>query len=593
MSVVGRNFGDGTLVVMAFVGRKFVVFALAQVDKGLEADSIEHDGVKRCLFCNVLSNVSVCGACVEQDCYQTLDMSPAMDKHADVTVEDVKPQLPKVDQRPMITYRLAQQFWNHFPLIKINGGKESQMVISSVVSGSEHGVLGLLVTSGSGVLVADDKIDPRGCMPSSALQFLFPVKIPLIMPLIKVGLLKVFSLKCLEAMNLLLLMTVIKHAYFSPFWKRLTSSGICQAEMFYSKRRVYEACEVSQSITYNQKRVVQRDMLPASAQNNHLPRNVRRYNTINQSWETQSVQFEGQPYTRRVEYHLCCGGGVIFMEQSSDPPAAFQEQLKNKHFMENIRAYNQLFAMTSFGAKIDESVNKGRGHYVFKLYIYDTNNEVSNRMRHFGGANDGSLDLQIVDRLIHILDEHNEFLVVSNHKRQIQRCFCARFQNTAVQHGGVRGYKLPTSQGLSGIVFENGHRSRTDYDVIIKTRGGPLQRINKLHQSYISLQFSLLFVYRQPSYYPKLKLKLMDGSGQRKKYVVNMYCALEQDRMDYAHTHQNDIRSDHLSGLYDAIGRGDLFETASGSKIILPTSFTGGPRYMYSHYLNALAIFRS
>ncbi|GKD39627.1 hypothetical protein Tco_1259834, partial [Tanacetum coccineum] len=31
----------------------------------------------------------------------------------------------------------------------------------------------------------------------------------------------------------------------------------------------------------------------------------------------------------------------------------------NKHFMENIRAYNQMFAMTSFGAKIDESINIG------------------------------------------------------------------------------------------------------------------------------------------------------------------------------------------------------------------------------------------
>ncbi|GJR70071.1 DNA helicase [Tanacetum coccineum] len=63
--------------------------------------------------------------------------------------------------------------------------------------------------------------------------------------------------------------------------------------------------------------------------------------------------------------------------------------------------------------------------------------------------------------------------------------------------------------------------------------------------------------------------------------------------MDYIRTHQNDIRSDHLSGLYNAISRGDLFGIAVGSKIILPTSFTGGPRYMYSHYLDALAIFRS
>lgn len=40
----------------------------------------------------------------------------------------------------------------------------------------------------------------------------------------------------------------------------------------------------------------------------------------------------------------------------------------NAHFMENIRAYNQIFSMTSLGAKLDESVNKGRRPYVLKVY---------------------------------------------------------------------------------------------------------------------------------------------------------------------------------------------------------------------------------
>ncbi|GKD40982.1 hypothetical protein Tco_1261189 [Tanacetum coccineum] len=61
--------------------------------------------------------------------------------------------------------------------------------------------------------------------------------------------------------------------------------------------------------------------------------------------------------------------------------------------------------------------------------------------------------------------------------------------------GGVCGYELPTSQGLGGIVFESGPKSRNDYDVIIEARGGPPQRINKLHQSFMYLQFPLLFVY--------------------------------------------------------------------------------------------------
>ena len=62
--------------------------------------------------------------------------------------------------------------------------------------------------------------------------------------------------------------------------------------------------------------------------------------------------------------------------------------------------------------------------------------------------------------------------------------------------------------------------------------------------------------------------------------------------MDFYRKHQNDIRGDYLSGLYDAVSRGDCDGSDAGSRIILPSSFTGGPRYMYSHYLDALAICR-
>lgn len=78
--------------------------------------------------------------------------------------------------------------------------------------------------------------------------------------------------------------------------------------------------------------------------------------------------------------------------------------------MENIRAYNQMFVMTSLGAEVDNSINTGRGPYVFKilgkiyhwignmcpeqnkepkflqLYIYDTANEVKNRLQHFNNT---------------------------------------------------------------------------------------------------------------------------------------------------------------------------------------------------------------
>ncbi|GKA23608.1 DNA helicase [Tanacetum coccineum] len=189
--------------------------------------------------------------------------------------------------------------------------------------------------------------------------------------------------------------------------------------------------------------------------------------------------------------------------------------------------------------------------------------------------------------------------------------------------GGARGYEFPTSDVLGGIVFEDGPKSRTDFDVIIEFRGGHPQRINKLHQSYMSLQFPLLFVFGEPGFYPELVLKPRDGSGKGKKvtmnayykyqlhprvkgfglifrcgrlfqqYVVAAFCAIEQSRLDFIRKRQNDLRSDYLLGLYDAISQGDREGIQAGSMIMLPRTFTGGPRYMYNHYFDALAICRS
>lgn len=134
---------------------------------------------------------------------------------------------------------------------------------------------------------------------------------------------------------------------------------------------------------------------------------------------------------RKPRYHRCCGGGKVVLPMEREPPDYIKHLFRNIHFLQNIRAYNQMFSMTSFGAHIDESVNNGRGPYVFKisgqiyhwigslcpsegnqprflqLYIYDTQNEVTNRMRNFGGEDSGHLNSEIVEELINILNAHN------------------------------------------------------------------------------------------------------------------------------------------------------------------------------------------
>ena len=348
-----------------------------------------------------------------------------------------------------------------------------------------------------------------------------------------------------------------------------------------------------------------------------------------------------------IKYNKCCAGGQVRLEKEMEPPMYFKQLFKDKHFLDNVRAYNQMFSMTSFGAQIDDSVNDGRGPYVFKisgeihhwigticptnikepkfmqLYIYDTENEVANRMAVYGGKDRSGLKPEIVQSLIQILDEHNELVRIFRTARE--RCNqpnVTEFKIQLYNVVGARQYQLPTSGTLGAIVLEPDADTRTDYDVIIEYKDRGPQRINKLHSSYMSLQFPLLFVYGQPGYNTNMTLQEVRQNRKRNKlsmnmyykyqlherfdqygllfkagrlfqqYVVTVYCALEQDRLDFHRSNQKKLRSDCLSGICDAISKGDHFGRDIGQKIILPSSFTGGPRYMYSHYLDALAICR-
>ena len=75
------------------------------------------------------------------------------------------------------------------------------------------------------------------------------------------------------------------------------------------------------------------------------------------------------------------------------------------------------------------------------------------------------------------------------------------------------------------------------------------------------------------------------------QYAVDMYIKVEQQRLRYIEEHQEAIRGEALQGVIDAMDN----ETARniGSHIILPPSFTGGPRDMNARYQDAMAIVRS
>jgi len=109
---------------------------------------------------------------------------------------------------------------------------------------------------------------------------------------------------------------------------------------------------------------------------------------------------------------MCCMKGKITLPYMIEPPPLLRQLFnglnpRSGHFLANIRSYNNLFSFTSLGGKIETEINRGQGppHFVIsgqnyhcigcllpadgerpkfcQLYIYDTENELANRMAHF------------------------------------------------------------------------------------------------------------------------------------------------------------------------------------------------------------------
>ena len=76
------------------------------------------------------------------------------------------------------------------------------------------------------------------------------------------------------------------------------------------------------------------------------------------------------------------------------------------------------------------------------------------------------------------------------------------------------------------------------------------------------------------------------------QYLVDVWAICDQKKLDWIKTHQSNIRADLYKGVQDALISEDVDATSLGKRFILPSSYTGGPRFMAKQYQDSMAIVR-
>jgi hypothetical protein len=195
-----------------------------------------------------------------------------------------------------------------------------------------------------------------------------------------------------------------------------------------------------------------------------------------------------------------------------------------------------MFAFSSLSVKVDDSINTGRGPYVFRinglpthrigslvpapsktpkfaqLYIYDTANEVDHRMAvfHAEGAGGRGPDRGIVVALTAMLDSCNELVKqfrmiwVSRERIELAAApFSIRIAGSASDDPRV--YSPPTALELAALIFGDLDADRCKFDIIVELEDGSLKRISPLHPAFMALQYPLLFPYGDKGFYVGMK----------------------------------------------------------------------------------------
>lgn len=193
--------------------------------------------------------------------------------------------------------------------------------------------------------------------------------------------------------------------------------------------------------------------------------------------------------------------------------------------------------------------------------------------------------------------------------------------NTRLKDGRV--YNLPTSKEVAALVVGDAHENIDKRDIILEKNNGKLKRISELHPSYIPLQYPLLFPYGEDGF----RLDIQNGfTGINKKkkpiismreyfcfriqvrnfgsqvlllsrrllqqFLVDAYTMIESHRLRYIRKNQSNLRTVKFSKFVDAANNGTTTVAIEGNRIIIPSSFTGGPRYMHQMYFDAMCIYK-
>ncbi|XP_045507712.1 uncharacterized protein LOC123703676 [Colias croceus] len=249
------------------------------------------------------------------------------------------------------------------------------------------------------------------------------------------------------------------------------------------------------------------------------------------------------------------------------------------------------------------------------LYIYDNSERESL-------ATNLNLDLTVIRSITHFLHNHNPYIECfkrlsqepSDHAHLI-------FEHTTRRtHGNILG-DMPLGNEIAAIISNEQERYIPRAIAIWKIGDKKPHTVDIMHPLYETFQYPLLYPHGNPGWFPNktenngAKLtqnkyvrclllsepRFNDFNRLSEEWLVDMQCRILEERLRYLYNIQkgntdNALRSAPLREVESVLQQISVDETIRGEggvvpgRVYLPSSYTGGPRYMKQKYMDAMAV---
>ncbi|XP_019100927.1 PREDICTED: uncharacterized protein LOC109132923 [Camelina sativa] len=270
----------------------------------------------------------------------------------------------------------------------------------------------------------------------------------------------------------------------------------------------------------------------------------------------------------------------------------------------------------------------------FQLYIVDTENEVNNRATVISKGKNNSKDggkskinKEIIEALMKMLDDVNPYVTHFRAARdriasKSEEPFHMRIISDRVGMDG-RTLSAPVASEIAAIIPGDFRKEMPQRDIIIEDKNsGLLNRISEIHPSYLALQYPLILCYGEDGWRPGIEKAFTGINNKNKKkcismrqwfalriqerenecdtllrskrlfqqFLVDSFSAVESHRLSYIKFNQSKLRCENYNSIKKAAEGGTTSMNEQGKQVNIPSSFTGGPRYMVQQYYDAMAI---